>query len=228
MEIPMQEFQKTDQNRIKRLPDRGHYDAETIYQILDEALLCYVGFIDDGQAFVIPTNHARLGDTLYLHGAKASRMLKLLQAGNPVCITTAIIDGIVFARSVFNHSINYRSVVLFGHGRLVSNDVEKLSALEAITNHIAPGRWADARLPSQKELDSTTVVAVEIESASAKVRGGPPKDGEEDCDLPVWAGVLPLALEPGSSEPETQPKDGPSIPQYVLNYNRKKDLKSEE
>jgi uncharacterized protein len=223
METLMQEFEKTPRNRINRIPDRGHYDADTVYQILDEALICYVGFIDDGQPIVIPTNHARLGDTLYLHGAKASRMLKLLQEGNPVCVSTALVDGIVFARSVFSHSINYRSVVLFGRGRLVDNDTEKLRALKAITEHIAPGRWAEARLPNQKELDSTTVMAVEIESASAKVRSGPPKDAEEDCGLPVWAGVLPLSLEPGDPQPEARLETGLEIPWYVSSYHRKSD-----
>jgi nitroimidazol reductase NimA-like FMN-containing flavoprotein (pyridoxamine 5'-phosphate oxidase superfamily) len=216
----MSEFPKTDLNRINRKPARGQYDRDTIYPILAEALICYVGFVDDGQPVVIPTLHARVGDTLYLHGAPASRMLKILESGEPVCVTTALVDGIVFARSVFSHSINYRSVVLFGRGRPVETDEEKLCALEAITEQVSRGRWADARRPTQKELDATRVVAVEIESASAKVRSGPPADEAEDYELPVWAGVLPLSLQAGLPIPDDRLQDGVQTPDYVADYRR--------
>ncbi|MDD5370242.1 MAG: pyridoxamine 5'-phosphate oxidase family protein [Anaerolineaceae bacterium] len=217
----MQEFQKTTRNRINRKPERGRYDAVTIYQILDEALLCYVGFIDEGQPTVIPNNHARMGNTLYLHGAKASRMLRIIQDGNPVCVTTAIVDGIVFARSVFGHSINYRSVVLFGHGRTISKNEEKLAALKAITDHVAPGRWTEARLPTQKELDATLVIAIEIESASAKVRNDPPKEDEEEDAPAVWVGVLPLTVQAGLPQPEVRLNNEIVIPEYISSYRRK-------
>ena len=216
----MTEFDQTPRNRVRRLPERASYDRETIYPILEEALICHAGFEVDGQPFVIPTIFARNGDTLYLHGAKASRLLKHIQAGNPVCISVTLLDGLVLARSVFHHSVNYRSAVLFGRGRLLETDAEKLHALEAITEHIMRGRWADTRLPNRKELNATRVAAVEIESASAKVRGGPPKDDAEDYTLPVWAGILPLELLALS------PVDDPSalsplpVPEYIQNYRR--------
>jgi nitroimidazol reductase NimA-like FMN-containing flavoprotein (pyridoxamine 5'-phosphate oxidase superfamily) len=216
----MTEFDQTPRNRVRRLPERASYDRETIYPILEEALICHAGFEEDGQPFVIPTLFARDGDTLYLHGAKASRLLKHIQAGNPVCISVTLLDGLVLARSVFHHSVNYRSAVLFGRGRLLETDEEKLQALEAITEHIARGRWADARPPNRKELNATGVAAVAIESASAKVRGGPPKDDAEDYTLPVWAGILPLELR------VLEPQDDPGAltplpaPEYIQKYRR--------
>src|SRR5512138_1632297 len=153
----MTDFAKTEKNRINRLPKRGHYDRETIYRILDEALICHVGFVAAGQPYVIPINFARVGDRIVLHGAKASRLLKHVEAGNPVCVEATIVDGLVLARSVFHHSINYRSVVVFGRGRLLEEQ-EKLEALRAVTEHLVPGRWDEARLPNRKELDSTRVV----------------------------------------------------------------------
>ena len=188
----MTDYTKTEKNNIKRLPKRGHYDRQTIYQILDEALICHVGFTVDGQPYVIPINFARIDDTIVLHGAKASRLLKHVEAGHPICVEATIVDGLVLARSVFHHSVNYRSVVVFGTGRLVTDAQEKLAALEAVTEHLIPGRWQEARLPNQKELNATSVVSIRMDEASAKVRVGPPVDEAEDYTLPVWAGVLPL------------------------------------
>jgi len=217
----MTEFSKTGRNRIKRLSKRGHYDHESIYQILDEALICHVGFVENNQPFVIPINYARMGDTILLHGAKASRLLKHIEAGNPVCIEVTIVDGLVLARSVFHHSVNYRSVVLFGTGRAVNEDPEKLAALEAITEHIIPGRWREARLPNRQELDATSVVSIKIHEASAKVRSGPPGDDEADYALPVWAGVLPFqesCLSPVRDDLMTQDV---AVPEYITKYSRK-------
>lgn len=214
----MPDYPQTPRNRVRRIPDRGRYDPETLYAILDEALICHVGIAEGGQPFVIPTLHGRLGNTLYLHGAKASRLLKHIQAGGEVCVTATLVDGLVLARAVFHHSINYRSAMIFGQGRLVEGDEEKLRALEVITEHVCPGRWAEARLPNRKELDATSVVAIEIESASAKVRSGPPKDDEQDYDMPVWAGLLPLALRPGAPQPDAgvvMPAPG-----YITGYHR--------
>jgi nitroimidazol reductase NimA-like FMN-containing flavoprotein (pyridoxamine 5'-phosphate oxidase superfamily) len=216
----MTEFTKTDRSRLKRIPERGHYDRETIYHILDEALICHVGFVEKGQPFVIPINFARVDDTIILHGAKASRLLKHIEAGHPVCLETTIVDGLVLARSVFHHSINYRSVVLFGKGRLIQDEQEKLAALKAVTEHLIPGRWQEARLPNRKELNATSVVSIEIGEASAKVRVGPPVDEQEDYALPVWAGILPLqemSLHP--TRDEFQSEEIP-VPAYIAGYSR--------
>lgn len=218
----MTDFIKTEKNRIQRLPKRGYYDRQTIYSILDEALICHVGFAVQGQAYVIPINFARVGDTIVLHGAKASRLLKHIEAGHPVCVEATIVEGLVLARSVFHHSINYRSVVLFGRGCLVEDTQQKLAALQAITEHLLPGRWDEARLPNRKELNATSVVSIQIEEASAKVRVGPPIDEEEDYGLPVWAGVLPLqelALSPLGDE--RLPADM-EVPEYIAGYSRKR------
>jgi uncharacterized protein len=218
----MTQFPKTDQNRVKRLPERGHYDRETIYHILDEALICHVGFVENGQPYVIPINFARVEDTILLHGAKASRLLKHVEAGQPVCVTVTLVDGLVLARSVFHHSVNYRSVVLFGSGRPVEEEQEKLAALEAITEHLIPGRWQEARLPSAKEMNATRVVSIRIDEASAKVRMGPPIDEQEDYTLPVWAGVLPLQEVTSSPVPdELLPEEIP-VPAYVVGYSRRR------
>jgi len=216
----MTEFNKTDRSRVKRIPERGHYDRETIYHILDEALICHVGFVVKGHPFVIPVNFARVDDTIILHGAKASRLLKHIEAGYPVCVETTIIDGLVLARSVFHHSINYRSVVLFGRGRLIQDEQEKLAALKAVTEHLIPGRWQEARLPNRKELNATSVVSIEISEASAKVRVGPPVDEQEDYALPVWAGILPLQEMPlHPTRDELQSEEIP-VPAYIAGYSR--------
>lgn len=217
----MTHFPKTEKTRIKRLPKRGHYDRETIYQILDEALICHVGIVENRQPFVMPINFARMGDEIILHGAIASRLLKHIAAKKPVCIEATIVDGLVLARSVFHSSVNYRSVVLFGKGRAVVSDEEKLAALEAVVEHLIPGRWRDARLPNPKELKATSVVAIKIDEASAKVRSGPPGDDAEDYALPIWAGVLPLEATTLTPVPdEVMPKDIPA-PEYVKKYSRK-------
>ncbi|MDD2922364.1 MAG: pyridoxamine 5'-phosphate oxidase family protein [Anaerolineales bacterium] len=218
----MTQFPKTEQNRIKRLPKRGHYDRETIYRILDEALICHVGFAENNQPYVIPINFARMDDTIVLHGAKASRLLKHIEDGNPVCVEATIVDGLVLARSVFHSSINYRSVVLFGAGQIIKDENEKMAALEAITEHLIPGRWSEARLPNRKEMNATSVVSIQIEQASAKIRSGPPGDDEADYALPIWAGVLPLqetASRPIRDELMTQEIPAPK---YVAKYSRKK------
>jgi uncharacterized protein len=212
---------KTERNRIKRLPKRGFYDQETVYRILDEALICHAGFVEDRQPFVIPINFARLGDSILLHGAKASRLLRHVEAGNPVCVEATIVDGLVLARSVFHHSVNYRSVVLFGKGRVVDDEEEKREALEAITEHLIPGRWKEARLPNRKEMNATLVVSIRIEEASAKVRVGPAVDEVEDYDLPVWAGVLPLQELPLAPIRDEAQSDDVALPPYIADYARR-------
>ena len=202
----------TDRTKVRRHPERGVYDREPIDAILDEALICHVGFVVDGQPFVIPTIHARAGDVLYLHGSPASRMLRTLRDGVDVCVTATLLDGIVLARSVYNHSLNYRSAVVLGRAREVVAADEKLAALETIVEHMVPGRWSDARQPTQGELDGTTVLALALDEASAKVRTGPPSDFDRDMDLPVWAGVIPLRLEPGAVESAS---NGLPLPAYL-------------
>jgi uncharacterized protein len=212
-------FPKTTRNKVKRLPERGHYDAATIYPIVDAALICHVGFAIDGQPFVIPTLHARQGDTILLHGAKGSRMLRHIQSGGEVCITVTLIDGIVLARSVFHHSINYRSAVLFGTGAVIDDEQARVQALAIFTERLIPGRWQDARQPNAIELKQTTIVAVPIASASAKLRSGPPGDEAEDYDLPVWAGVLPLRQIAGTPLADPQLKSGVEIPDYIRDFD---------
>ena len=216
----MTDFDKTKRNRIKRLPKRGYYDRETVYRILDEALICHVGFVDGGQPYVIPTNFARVADTIVMHGAKASRLLKHIEAGDPICVEATIVDGLVLARSVFHHSMNYRSVVLFGTGRLVEDEGEKLAALEAVAEHLIPGRWREARRPNRKELNATSVVSIAIDEASAKVRLGPPVDEEEDYSLPIWAGILPLQEMPLAPLRDELQSGDVSLPDYIARYTR--------
>jgi nitroimidazol reductase NimA-like FMN-containing flavoprotein (pyridoxamine 5'-phosphate oxidase superfamily) len=184
------------ETRVRRHPERGHYDRETIDAILDDGFLCHLGFVVDGQPYVIPTLHARAGDVLYLHGSPASRMLQELGSGAPVCVTVTHLDGVVLAKSVFNHSVNYRSAVVLGRARRVEGD-EKVAALEAIVEHIAPGRWSEARRPNEKELRSTEVVAISLDEASAKIRSGPPKESPADEELDVPSGVIPIRLVRG-------------------------------
>jgi nitroimidazol reductase NimA-like FMN-containing flavoprotein (pyridoxamine 5'-phosphate oxidase superfamily) len=185
--------------RVKREPQRARYDRETVDAILDEALICHLGFAVDGRPYVVPTLHARVGDRLYVHGSAASRMLRHVATGAEVCVTVTLFDGLVLARSVFNHSVNYRSVVLLGTATLVEGD-EKREALHALTEQLAPGRWDEARQPTAKELKATWILSVPIEEVSAKVRNGPPEDEPEDEDLPVWAGVVPVHLAAEPSE----------------------------
>ncbi len=209
------QFEKTNCTKLNRRPDHGSFDKETIYKIIDEALYCHVSFLQDDKPFVIPTIHARMDDKIILHGAKASRMLKHISAGNEVCIAITLMNGLVLARSVFHHSMNYRSVVLFGSGEEVTDANIKFNAFHAITNHIMPGRWDDARRPNKKEMDATVVVSIKIDEASAKIRTGAPVDDAEDYDLPVWAGVLPII--PMFSEPVHDPDQNEDIllPDYI-------------
>ena len=195
--------------RVRRAPARADYDRATIDAILDEALIAHLGFAVDGQPYVIPTLHARVGDTVYLHGSAASRMIRTLGAGAPACLTVTLIDGIVLARSAFHHSMNYRSVVVLGEARLVSDSGEMLGALEAFTDGIVPGRWAEVRGPNRKELKGTRVLAMTLDEASAKVRTGPPVDDDEDYELDVWAGVIPMALT--AAAPIADPRLDPGI-----------------
>ncbi len=188
----------TARTTVRRLPKRGVYDKQTIYSILDEGFICHVGFSVDNQPFVIPTGYARVGDTLYIHGSAASRTIKTAATGGiDICVTVTLVDGLVLARSAFHHSMNYRSVVVLGKGRLVTDEQEKRSALHAFTNHVVPQRWEETRQPTSQELKATSVLALTIEEASAKVRTGAPIDDEEDYALPVWAGVVPLKTKVG-------------------------------
>jgi hypothetical protein len=189
--------------KVKRHPERGAYDRATIDAILDEALICHVGFVADGQPYVIPTIHARDGDTLYLHGSPGSRMLRNLAEGLDVCVTVTLLDGLVLARSVYNHSMNYRSVVVLGRARELTDRAEKLHAMERIVESMVPERWSEARQPNEAEIKGTTILAIGLEEASAKIRTGPPKDFDDDLSLPVWAGVIPLDLRRGRPYPET-------------------------
>jgi nitroimidazol reductase NimA-like FMN-containing flavoprotein (pyridoxamine 5'-phosphate oxidase superfamily) len=216
----MNQFTRTTKNRVNRLPKRAHYDRETVYSILDKALICHVGFVESEQPYVIPINFARVEDNILLHGARASRLLKHIEAGHPVCVEATLVDGLVLARSVFNHSVNYRSVVLFGKGQPVEDEQEKLSALKAITEHLIPGRWQEARLPTRKELNATRVVSIKIDEASAKVRMGPPVDDQEDYTLSVWAGILPLQEQSLSPIRDKFLSEEISLPEYIKQYSR--------
>ena len=213
-------FPKTPRNQVRRHPERGRYDAAEIYPIVDAALICHVGFVQDGQPFVIPTLHARQGDSILLHGARGSRMLQHVAAGGELCITVTLLDGIVLARSIFSHSVNYRSALLFGHGRLIDDPDQQILALAAFTERLLPGRWDDARPPSPVELRQTTIVEVPIASASAKVRSGPPKDDADDLGLPVWAGVLPLYQAAGAPVPDPQLAPEIEVPEYLRRYGQ--------
>lgn len=212
----------TARTRVVREAERGVYDRGTVYCILDEGFIGHVGFVVDGQPFVIPTAYGRSGDTLYVHGSAASRMLRNLDQGVPVCLTVTLLDGLVLARSIFNHSMNYRSVVILGTATAVQNPAEKLKALQLLSEHILPGRWADARYPNERELKATLVLRVPIDEFSAKVRQGPPVDDEEDYGFRTWAGVIPLTMLPGSPIPDPRCDPGIPIPYYVSGYSRKR------
>jgi uncharacterized protein len=188
----------TDRTRVRRLPDRGAYDRETIVAVLDAGFLCHVGIVEGGSPVVIPTAYARVGDDVVLHGSSRSRMLQVLAAGAPACVTVTHTDGFVMARSAFHHSINYRSVVLFGRGKAVADDAGKYAALEAFMERLHPGRWRAVRPPNAQELKATSVIRIPIEEASAKLRTGGPLDDPEDMALDVWAGVIPLDLARGT------------------------------
>lgn len=216
----MSDFAPTERTQVKRLPKRGKYDRETVHSILDAGFVCHVGFSVDGQPFVIPTNYGRSGDTIYLHGSAASRMLRTLSGGVPVSVTVTLVDGLVLARSAFHHSVNYRSVVILGTARLVEDPAEKMEALRVFTEHVMKGRWDDVRQPTEQELKATTVLVLPLEEVSAKVRTGGPLDDEPDYTLPVWAGVLPLETVAKEPVPDPQRKNEPSLPNYMKNYRR--------
>lgn len=213
-------IEQTERTRLRRLPKRGALDRETIYAILDEAFICHVGFVIDGQPYVIPTGFARIGDDLYIHGSSASRMLRNIAKGVEVCVTVTLVDGLVLARSAFHHSINYRSVVILGKAKLVEDVEEKNKALEAFTEHIIPGRWADIRWPTELELKATSVLKLPIDEASAKIRTGDPKDDEEDYAMNTWAGVLPLHTATGDPIDDARLDGNIPIPDHVSNYKR--------
>lgn len=204
---------------LRRIPDRGSHDRETINQILDVGFLASVGFCVDGQPYVIPTLYGRDGEKLYLHGSAASRMLRELESGIAACVTVTLVDGLVLSRSAFDHSMNYRSVVAFGNARKVVDQELKIKSLRTISEHLIAGRWAEVRGPSDQELKATTVLEFSIEEASAKVRKGPPLDDENDYGLPVWAGVLPLETKSGSPVPDDKLIEGVALPEYVRRYD---------
>jgi len=207
--------------RVVREAERGVYDRATVYEILDAGFLCHVGFVVDGQPFVIPTSYGRAGDQLYIHGSAASRMLRQLDQGVPLCLTVTLVDGLVLARSVFNHSMNYRSVVVLGTAVAVTDPEEKLGALRRLAEHILPGRWAESRPPNAKELKATLVMRLPIAEFSAKVRQGPPVDDAEDYTFPVWAGVIPLGMVAGKPIPDSRLDPAYPVPSYAENYARK-------
>lgn len=217
-------YTPTARTRVVREPHRGVYDRDTAYRILDEGLVCHVGFVVDGQPFVIPMGYGRGGDNLYIHGSTASRLLRNLDQGVPVCVTVTLLDGLVLARAIFNHSMNYRSVVVLGTAVAVRNPEEKLEALRIMSEHIIAGRWAESRQPNEKELKATLVMRLPITEFSAKVRQGPPIDDEEDYDFPTWAGVIPLQMMPGDPIPDPRLNSAQRIPVYAQHYSRKNSL----
>jgi nitroimidazol reductase NimA-like FMN-containing flavoprotein (pyridoxamine 5'-phosphate oxidase superfamily) len=198
----MEKYNPTDRTQVKRLPKRGLYDKQQVHAILDEGYLCHVGFVVDGQPYVIPTLYVREGDHIYIHGSAASRMLHTLDEGADVCVTVTLVDGFVLARSAFHHSMNYRSVVVLGKARLVADPAGKREAMHRFTNHMVPGRWEEVRQPTEQELKATTVLVLPLDEVSAKVRTGSPLDDEEDYRLPVWAGVVPVRTELGKPVPD--------------------------
>jgi uncharacterized protein len=212
----------TARTRVVRESHRGVYDRATAYQILDEGFICHVGFVADGQPFVIPTGYGRVGDNLYIHGSAASRMLRNLDHGVAVCFTVTLLEGLVLARSIFNHSMNYRSVVVLGTAVAVEDSQEKLEALRRLSEHILPGRWEESRQPNPKELKATLVMRLPITEFSAKVRLGPPIDDEEDYAFPTWAGVIPLEMVAGEPIDDPRLEPGRVTPGYAKNYSRKR------
>lgn len=210
----------TARTRVVREAMRADYDREAVYRILDEAFLCHVGFVQNGQPFVIPTSYGRKDASLYIHGSAASRMLRQMKEGLPVCVTVTLLDGLVLARSIFNHSMNYRSVVVLGTATLVDDPEEKLEALRLLSEHILPGRWEDSRRPNERELKQTSVLRLPIEEFSAKVRTGPAVDDEEDYSFPTWAGVVPLEMTAGQPINDERLDRSREVPAYARNYSR--------
>ena len=217
-----QPYVPTPRTRLVREADRAVYDREAAYRILDEGFLCHVGFVTDGQPFVIPTSYGRRDDSLFIHGSAASRMLRTVKESVPVCITVTLLDGLVLARSIFNHSMNYRSVVVLGKATLVDDPVEKIEALRLLSEHIIPGRWADSRQPNERELKATSILRVPIDEFSAKVRKGPVVDDEEDYAFPTWPGVVPLEMVAGEPIDDERLNPKGEVPGYAKHYARKK------
>ena len=215
----MKTYPISNRNRVKRISNNSDYSKETVHAIIDEALFCHLGIIHDGKPVVIPTIHARMGDQIVFHGSNASRLLKISN-NNEICVTITLLDGLVMARSLFNSSMNYRSAVIFGKGEIIKDHDERMAAFKSITDHIAPGRWNDARQPNNSELKQTSVVRMPIDEASAKISMGPPDDEDEDYALDYWAGVIPINQTYG--EPESDPilQEGITIPDYLKNYCR--------
>ena len=216
------EFPQTERTTLKRLPKRGVYDRRLVYGILDEGFICHVGFAVEGQTFVIPTGYARVDEQLFIHGSQVSRMLRTLSSGIDVCVSVTLVDGLVLARSAFHHSINYRSVVMFGRATLVDDREAKLAALFSFSEQVIPGRWNDVREPTEQELRATTVLALPLVEVSAKVRTGPPIDDDEDYALNVWAGVLPLKIAAGAPISDPRLPETITPPSYTLKYSREK------
>ena len=210
----------TPRTELKRAPQRGRHDTETIRTILDESLICHVGFMGRHGPVVIPTIHARIGGLLYLHGSSANRMLRSLREGVDACVTATVIDGLVLARSAFHHSMNYRSVMVFGRATEIRDPSEKRAALRALVEHVVPGRSVDVRPPNEKELLRTLVLRLPLDEASAKIRGGPPIDEEEDREAAEWAGVIPVALTTGAPLPDAWVRTGTAPPDYASHYAR--------
>lgn len=208
----------TERTQLRRLPKRGSHETETIHQILDAGFLAHIGFVVNGQPFVIPTLYGREDDILYVHGSAASRMLRELATGVPACVTVTLVDGLVLARSAFHHSMNYRSVVAFGTARKIEDQEKKNRALRVVSDHLIRGRWDEVRVPNPQELKATSVLEFTIEEASAKVRTGPPIDDEEDYSLRVWAGILPLKTSPGDPLPDERLNFAGEVPAYIRNF----------
>ena len=215
-------FPQTERTTLKRLPKRGVYDRALVYEILDEGFICHVSFAVDGQPFVIPTGYARIDDQLFIHGSQVSRMLRTLAQGIDVCVAVTLVDGLVLARSAFHHSVNYRSVVIFGRATLVEEKEAKLAALFAFSEHVIAGRWDDVREPTDQELKATTVLSLPLQEVSAKVRNGPPIDDEEDYAMDVWAGVVPLQFVAGAPINDPRLPEHIEPPLYALQYKRRK------
>jgi nitroimidazol reductase NimA-like FMN-containing flavoprotein (pyridoxamine 5'-phosphate oxidase superfamily) len=211
---PFRALSTTERTTLHRLRERGATDRSALHAVLDAGLICHLGVIVDGAPLVLPTGYGRIGETLYLHGSSANRSLRLAE-GQDVCVTVTLLDGMVCARSVFHNSMNYRSAVIFGPARLVTEEAERLAAIEAITEHLIPGRWENSRKPTRKELAATSVVAVPLDEASVKTRAGGPKDDDEDYDLDYWAGVLPVTMTTGPAEPDPRLKAGIGVPEHI-------------
>lgn len=214
------ELKKTERTTISRHDERGSYDRDTAYAILDEGLVVHVGVDTGSGVMVIPMTYARLGDELILHGAVASRWLSSFENGRPISVCVTILDGLVLAKSAFSHSMNYRSVVAFGDAKLVTDPDKKMAAFKALLDHLVPGRWEDSRQPDEKEIQATTVLAMLLDEASVKIRGGPPKDAAKDLDLPYWTGVIPLRLTSGAAIADPATKAEQDVPDYAVAYKR--------